>query len=215
LPADPEATTDNADRRPYRKVAREQAQERTRHALLDAASDAFFGDHWGKASLETLSAKAGVTKQTLLRNFGSKEGLLMQAVMRGAKQVRDQRWSTPTDDVSGAVENLLDHYQTWGERSIRIGAWQTNRPQALAILSRAARQIHHEWVDYAFARWLEPLEGEARANRRAALIAICDVQTWWIMSHDLGLPRARVHAILTDLIERLLAEPSQAATGSS
>jgi AcrR family transcriptional regulator len=196
----------SAARRPYRKVAREQAQERTRDALLDAASEAFFGDHWAKASLETLSSAAGVTKQTLLRNFGSKEGLLMQAVMRGAKQVREQRWSTPTDDLAGVVENLLEHYESWGERSIRIGAWQVNRPQALAILSRAARQIHYEWVEHAFAKWLEPLAGERRESLRAALIAICDVQTWWILSHDLGLPYAQMHATLTNMLERLLAE---------
>jgi len=196
-------------------VTRRQSQERTRHALLDAAAEAFFDDRWAKASLNALSATAGVTKQTLLRNFGSKDGLLMQAVMRGAKQVRDQRWSTPTDDVAGAVENLLEHYEAWGERSIRIGAWQTNRPAALAVLSRAARQIHYEWVDHAFARWLEPLDGEAHTNLRAGLIALCDVQTWWILSHHLGLPRAQVHTILLEQIERLLRAPAQAATGSS
>jgi AcrR family transcriptional regulator len=201
-------------RRPYNKVAREEAQQRTRDALIDAASDAFFSDHWPRASLDALSATAGVTKQTLLRHFGSKDELLVQMLVRGATQVRDQRWSTPTGDIAGAVENLLEHYDTWGERSIRISAWQTNRPQALALLSRAARHIHHEWVDHAFAPWLEVLEDdETRADRRAALIAVCDVQTWWTLSRNLELPRARVHAIMTELIARLLGD--QAATPSS
>jgi AcrR family transcriptional regulator len=194
------------DRRPYKKVAREEAQQRTRDALIDAANDAFFSDHWPKASLDALSAKAGVTKQTLLRHFGSKDELLVQALVRGATQVRDQRWSTPTDDIPGAVENLLEHYDAWGERSIRISAWQTNRPQALALLSRAARHIHHEWVDHAFAAWLDGLPNDARTERRAALIAVCDVQTWWTLSHNLELPRAQVRTILTDLIERLLSD---------
>lgn len=195
--------------RPYKKVAREEAQERTRDALLDAADEEFYGEEWQKSSLESIAARAGVTKQTLLRHFGSKDGLLLKALMRGATQVREQRWSTPTDDVAGAVENLLDHYDSWGERSVRISAWQTNRPQALALLSRAARQIHYEWVDHAFAPWLERVDGETRANRRAALIAVCDVQTWWTLTRNLKLPRAQVHAILTDLIERLLAEDSR------
>jgi AcrR family transcriptional regulator len=194
------------NRRPYKKVAREDAHQRTRDALLDAASEAFFGDHWQKASLESLSAKAGVTKQTLLRNFGSKDGLLAQAIMRGAAEIREQRWGTPPGDVAGAVDNLLDHYQAWGERSMRIGAWQQRGPAMLSVISQGARQVHYEWVEYAFAPWLEHLDGEARTHRRAALIALCDVQTWWILSHDLGLSRARVHAILTDLVERLLAD---------
>jgi AcrR family transcriptional regulator len=193
------------DRRPYKKVAREQSQQRTRDALLDAADDEFYSDRWQKTSLEALSKKAGVTKQTLLRHFGSKDGLLLQALMRGAAQIRDQRWSTPTRDVAGAVENVLDHYEAWGERSLRIGAWQRG-PAVLAMLSRTARQIHYDWVEYAFSPWLEDLDEQARTRRRAALIALCDVQTWWIWSHDLQLPRSEIHAVLTDLIERLLAE---------
>jgi AcrR family transcriptional regulator len=192
--------------RPYKKVAREQSRQRTRDALLDAATDEFFAGNWLKVSLESLAAKAGVTKQTLLRHFGSKDGLAMQALMRGAAQIRDQRWKTPTDDVAGAVDNLLDHYETWGERSLRIGAWQQSDRPTQAMLSQTARQVHYEWVVHAFAPWLEALDGEARTRRRAALIAICDLQVWWILSHDLGLARDEVHAILTDLIERLLDE---------
>lgn len=193
------------DRRPYKKVARAKAQERTQDALIAAATDEFFEGNWLQASLESLSAKAGVTKQTLLRHFGSKDGLLMQALIRGATQVRDQRWSAPTGDVAGAVENLLDHYEAWGERSIRIGEWQRG-PAMLGMLSRGARQVHYEWVEYAFAPWLQDVEEPVRTRRRAALIALCDVQTWWIMSHDLGLERSEIHATLTHAIERLLAE---------
>jgi AcrR family transcriptional regulator len=195
----------DSNRRPYKQVARAHAQQRTRDALLDAATDEFFEGRWPKTSLESLSARAGVTKQTLLRHFGSKDGLLMQALMRGAERVRDQRWSTPIGDVAGAVDNLLDHYEAWGEHSLRVGAWQSE-PAMLAMLSQAARQVHYDWVEYAFAPWLEDLTGQTRVRRRAALIALCDVQTWWILSHDLGLARSEIHAILTDLIERLLAD---------
>jgi AcrR family transcriptional regulator len=197
--------TEDPKQRPYKQVARAQAQEHTRDALIDAASDEFFEGNWPKTSLEAISAKAGVTKQTLLRHFGSKDGLLMQAMMRGAARVRDQRWSTPTDDLAGAVDNVLDHYEAWGERSMRMGAWQSG-PTMLAMISQAARQFHYDWIEYAFGRWLEGLSEEAHARRRAALIVICDVQTWWILSHDLGLPRTEVHAILCDLAERLVAE---------
>ena len=191
--------------REYRQVERAKAQERTREALIEAAANEFFEGNWLKTSLDSLSHKAGVTRQTLLRHFGSKDGLLMQSLMRGAAQVRDQRWSTPTKDIPGAVDNVLDHYEEWGERSMRIGAWQTG-PAMLAMLSNGARQFHYAWIEYAFGQWLEDLDEKARARRRASLIVLCDVQSWWILSHDLGLARAEVHAILTNLIERLLAE---------
>jgi AcrR family transcriptional regulator len=186
-------------------VARARAQEQTRDALLDAADKEFDEGRWRQASLETVAKKAGVTKQTLLRHFGSKDGLLLQALTRGAVQILDQRFSAPVGDIAGAVENLLDHYEAYGRRGLRIGTWQDG-PAVLAKLERMARQVHYDWVDYAFGPWLEGLEEQPRARRRAALIALCDVHTWWLFSHDLKLPRSEIHAILTEMIERLVGE---------
>lgn len=200
----------DVEHRPYKQVARAQAQERTRDALLDAAVDEFYGDRWQQTSLETLAGKAGVTKQTLLRHFGSKDGLLLQALIRSASQVFDQRWSVTPGNLEDAVENLLDHYEAWGERSRRIGAWQGG-PAMLAQLSRMARQIHYDWVDHVFGSWLEPLSGPVRARRRATLIALCDVQTWWIFAHDLGLARAEIAATLSETLTAVLASDERGA----
>ncbi len=196
--------------RPYKQVARARGQQRTRTALQEAALDEFYDGRWQQVSLQELATKAGVTKQTLLRHFGSKDGLLMQALGQEANRVMGQRMSVPQGDIDGAVANVLDHYEAWGERSLRIGAWLHSGPPLLAGLSQAARQFHYSWIEYAFAPWLAPLRGKARARRRAALIVLCDVQTWWLLSHDLSLKRPEVHSILTDLIRRLLDEPTGA-----
>jgi AcrR family transcriptional regulator len=191
------------DRRPYKKVAREQSQQRTREALLEAALEEFYGDRWSTTSLEALAARAGVTKQTLLRHFGSKEGLLIQALVRGAAQVLDERWSAPVGDVDGALENLLEHYERWGRRARQIGAWQDSQSM-LAKLSQAGRQMHYQWVEFAFCPQLEGLDETSFSRRRAELIVICDVQTWWVLAHDLELPRDEVKTILTGMIERVV-----------
>jgi AcrR family transcriptional regulator len=191
--------------RPYKQVARAQAQQRTQDALLDAAGSEFDEGHWGQVSLETLAGKAGVTKQTLLRHFGSKEGLLLRSLARGAAQVLDQRFSAPVGDIAGAVENLLDHYEAFGRRGLRISTWQDG-PALLSKLERVGRQVHYDWVDYAFGPWLESQEEHVRTRRRAALIALCDVHTWWLLSHDLELARAEIRATLIGAIEGLLAE---------
>lgn len=192
--------------RPYKQVARAQSRERTRDALLDAAVEEFFGDRWPQSSLESLAAQAGVTKQTLLRHFGSKNGLLLQALIRSASQLLDQRWSVTPGDIPGAVENLLDHYEAWGERSRRIGSWQGGPPM-LAQLSAMARRVHYDWIGYVFAPWLEGQAEPLPTRRRATLIALCDVQSWWILAHDLGLPRSEVAATLSEAIQAVLGEP--------
>ncbi len=128
LTADAGKLTAAIAKRPYKQVARAQAQQRTRDALQDAAIEEFTRGDWAKVSLETLARRAGVTKQTLLRHFGSKDGLLMQALVHSASDAVKQRWSAPPGNVEGAVENVLDHYELLGERSLRIGAWLESGP---------------------------------------------------------------------------------------
>jgi AcrR family transcriptional regulator len=196
--------------RPYKQAARAQAKERTRDALLDAAAEEFFaGGTLG--TLEGLASKVKVTKQTLLRHFGSKEGLFQQALERSASEVLDQRWSVPVGDVEGAVENLLEHYEEWGERGMRLEAWQIS-PTPFARLARMGRRIHAEWVDYAFAPWLAAREESGRARLRAQLIAICDVQVWWVLTHYLKLDRDEVKASLVEMVEKLVGPTPPAAT---
>ncbi len=195
---------DTIDRRQYKQVAREQAQQRTRDALLETAIDEFYGERWNETSLTALAARAGVTKQTLLRHFGSKEGLLIQALVRSATQVLDERWSAPVGDIGGAVENLLDHYEVWGPRARRIGAWQ-DAPPALAKLSQAGRQLDYQWIEFVFAPQLERLSEAGSSRLRAELIVICDVQSWWILAHDLRLGRSEVKTVLTGMVERAVS----------
>jgi AcrR family transcriptional regulator len=191
--------------RPYRQVARARAQQRTRDALIAAAQSEFLAGRWEETSLEAIAASARVTKQTLLRHFGSKDGLWEQALERGFDEVRAQRFSAPSGDVPGAVDNLLDFYEQWGERSIRIGALDGFGGVA-AGFARRARRLHYDWVDHAFGPSLQRMRKKDRERRRAALIALCDVYTWRLLSHDLELPRAEVRAILIDAIEGLMLE---------
>jgi AcrR family transcriptional regulator len=200
------ASTAELKPRPYKQVARARSQEQTRDALLEAAIDELCDGRFPRMSLEAISARAGVTKPTLLRHFGSKEGLLIQALTRASSRILDQRWSTPVGDIEGTIENLIGHYEAWGERSLRIGAWEEDGPAVLSGISRMARQVHYDWIDHAFNGWLEPLDAAARARRRAALIAICDVHTWRLLFHDLKLERSEVRATLIEMVQRTVAE---------
>lgn len=188
--------------RAYVKVARAEAEERTREALLDAADDAFFGDGWEQASLESIAQRAGVTKPTLLRHFGSKDGLLAAAYTRGYEHVRDQRMASPTDSIEGAIDNLLDHYCEFGDRGLKLAA--LNGGMAREEWGARGRQLHYEWVEHAFGAWLRRAPARRRARLRGALISLCDVQTWAILARDLGMPRAEVRATLILAIRQLL-----------
>jgi len=192
----------SASSRDYVKVARAEGEAQTREALIDAADEAFLAGPWEQVSLEGVARAAGVTKQTLLRHFGSKDGLLKQVLGRATDEVEKQRLSVPRGDIAGAVDNLLEHYEIRGGRAMRSS--NLDMDGALADLGRRAREFHYDWVGLAFGAWLTAATPAERRRLRAALIAVCDVHTWWILTHDLQLSRSEVRATLILTITRLL-----------
>jgi AcrR family transcriptional regulator len=159
---------------------------------------------WEEATLEEIAAAAGVTKTTLLRHFGSKSELLAAGADRATRRVQDQRWQAPSDDVAGVVDNLLEHYEQFGELALIIGA--AGGSAQLHEIRRRARRTHYDWIDHAFSPRLRSGSPAVRRRRRAALIALCDVHTWWLLTHDLEQSGAEVRATLIQAIEGILKE---------
>ena len=190
--------------RAYNKVARAETEERTRAAIQDAAEAAFFDSSFDQVTLADVARRAGTTKQTLLRHFGSKEGLAETCFARATERIAAQRMAAPTDDIEGAVENLLDHYEEVGGKALAMAGMPAG-PIVADMLARA-KQFHYDWVEHAFGRWLDRAAPRERRRLHDALIALCDVQAWAILAHDRERPRAEVRDTLVFAIRRLIGE---------
>jgi AcrR family transcriptional regulator len=197
---------EGSGQRPYKQVARAEAQQRTRDALLDAAIDEFSGKRWQRTSLEALARRAGVTKQTLLRHFGSRDGLIEAAIRRMSEIVRKERAKAPIGDVPGAVRNLMVHYERYGDLMVRLlgeGNW-------FYLVRKATdhgRHVHQEWVERTFEPQLQSLDGDqARKLRMAQLVAVCDVYVWKVLRRDMKLDVAQAETALIGLIEGLFVQ---------
>jgi AcrR family transcriptional regulator len=191
-----------AAKRPYRMVARAEAAKATSTRVLDAALELFTDHQYEDVSLEAVAGLAGVTKQTVLRRFGSKEDLFVAAMDHVGEGVMRQRDAAPPGDVKAAVTNLLDHYEGWGENRLRMLSQETRIP-IVAKNVREGRAYHLSWVERTFAPQLVGREGMARKRRIAALAALTDVYTWKLLRRDLGLSRAATERTLVELIEEL------------
>lgn len=199
--------------RPYRQTTRARATERTRETLLQAASEEVERDGWEQASLEAVAQRAGVTKQTALRHFGSKKGLLDAVIGRTSSIVVKERDEAPVGDVPGAVANLVRHYERYGEIVTRLLPYRDAVVRVLGEEHRESfarravdrgHEVHEQWVLRTFEPQLSPLRGEQREQRLAQLVAVCDVYMWKILRRDLGLSIERTEATLIELIERLV-----------
>jgi AcrR family transcriptional regulator len=192
----------DAPKRPYRMAARADAAQATAARLLDAAVTRFTDTAYEDVSLEEIAQAAGVTKRTLLRRYGSKDALFVAAMDRAAHEMMRARDAAPVGDVAGAVTNLVDHYERWGENRLRLLA-QEDRIPVVAENVQGGRRYHWSWVEQKFAPLIGGLAGAARTRRIAALVAITDVYTWKLLRRDLGLSRADTEQLLVELLSKL------------
>lgn len=190
--------------RAYRMGARAEAAADTHRRILEAAIQLFGERLYDEVSLADVAGAAGVTGQTVLRRFGSKEGLTEAAIALGVEEVRRQRWAASAGDVVAAVRGLVEHYETWGERSLRFLA-QEQRTPAMGRVTALGRALHHQWVERAFEPWLSAARGAQRQRLRARLIAVTDVSVWKIMRRDLGLDARATELTLRELVTAVLA----------
>jgi len=189
-------------KRPYRLQARAAAAAET-HRRVVQATIALYAERWiDQFSLEEVATRAGVTAQTVLRRFGSKEGLIAAAGDELERHVTRQRWAAPVGDVAGAVRNLFDHYEEVGDLVLRSLAQEGRYPSIRALTDRG-RRFHYEWVARTFAPLLAGVAGQERERLLAQLIAVTDVYVWKLLRRDLGLDRDQAELALRELIAGL------------
>ena len=191
------------DRRPYRMVARAESVAATREQILDAAVETFWSSPTLEIPLDDVASRAGVSVQTLIRHFGSKEGLFAAAVQRETSRVQRQRDEAPAGDVEGTVRVLLDHYEAIGDRVLRLLAEEQRMP-ALRELVDIGRVYHKAWCERVFTAALYRLQGVERRRRLAQLVAICDVYTWKLLRRDARLSRRQTELALVELLQPFL-----------
>jgi AcrR family transcriptional regulator len=191
-------------RRPYRLAARAAGMQALRERVLAAADARFAAAGSEGVSLEDVARDAGTTVQTVLRHFGSKEGLLDEALRITVEHIRAQRSQAPIDDVRGAVRNLLEHYEEFGDRGIRMLA-EEQRSLFNRTLVADGRALHRDWVAGTFPGLLVGLRGARRERRLAQLVAVCDIYVWKVLRRDVGLSPTQTETALVELIEALEA----------
>jgi AcrR family transcriptional regulator len=195
-----------SDRR-YRMTARADAVRHTSERILDAAIEVFWEQPTDRLSLDEVARRAGVTKQTVLRHFGTRSGLLAAAGERTLAAVRTERGGVPTGDLDAALASLLDHYERMGDGVLRMLAEEVRNPALTPIVERG-RDLHAQWCETVFAPSLAGLGSAARSRRLAQLIAVTDVYTWKLLSRDRGLSRRQTILALRELLQPISGDPA-------
>lgn len=182
--------------------ARADAAAATAGRIVGAMQALFAERPYPEITVAAIAERAEVTAQTVLRRFGSKEGVLVAAAAEARARVVAERAAAPAGDPRSAVRNLFDHYERWGRVALRLVEQEERVPQIHAI-AEEARGVHARWVERVFEPALARLGARARERRRAQLVAVTDVHVWRLLRQDLGLPRAAAEDAVRDLVEAI------------
>ena len=182
---------------------RADAVAETERRILESAERLFLKLPYDQVRLEDVATAAGVSAPTVIHRFGSKDALILAAGRSAAERVRRQRGEAPAGDLHGAVANLIEHYEEWGDASMHLLSQEAAVP-TIRKVTDDGRALHADWVERTFAPWLAERPSGRRRRLKAQLVALMDVYVWKILRRDRGLGKAETEAALLEMISALL-----------
>ena len=185
-------------KRAYTMGARAEAVQETRtriqEALFRLGCERLFID----ISLDDVAREAGVSVQTVLRQFGSRAALLEANTEYAVDRIAEER-ETPVGDVDAAVRAICHHHEMRGEIALLMLAQERAIPQ-VGALTENGRRMHRQWVVDVFS----PLTGNDDAMVDLLVVAT-DVYTWKLLRRDRKLSRAQTENRVKELVRAVLA----------
>jgi len=191
-------------------VARHQAAARTARDILAAAVSLWRERALDEITLADIARRAGVSVRTVIRRFGSREGVVAACIAADAAGIAAERGQAPACGVEGALALLLAHYERDGDAVIRTLALEGRVAEARAIVENG-RAAHRAWCARVFAPWLPPRADPAHAARLDTFVAATDVYVWKLLRRDLGRGADEAGEAIRALVAGLVAlAPSHA-----
>jgi AcrR family transcriptional regulator len=188
-------------RRAYTQTVRAAAAERTAQKIFAAAAALFRDRPFDDVTLQAVADRAGVSLQTVLRKFGSKEALFEAASRSLSSTIMASRVPDVAGDTRSAIEKLVASYEEMGDLGWRGLTQEEQFPWVREMLTRA-RGHHRAWIEASFAHALPRRAGAERDRRVALLFAATDYYVWKLYRRDLGMGR---DATLERMIELAIA----------
>ena len=134
--------------RTYTMGTRADGVAATRERIVTAAATLFLEHPFEDVTLAGISAAAGVSHQTVLNHFESKEGVALGVVEILRVETAAARDQARPGDIPGAVKALVAEYERIGDANVRWAA--SDRLGSLAVVLDEARASHQAWIASMF-----------------------------------------------------------------
>jgi AcrR family transcriptional regulator len=191
--------------RTYTMRARAEQAKQTRDRIIDAVLSLVGEGPLAACTLPAVAARADVSVQTVLRAFGSREGLAEAALQRSLPVMLAERPADPYDRRR-SIEALVDHYESRGNVVLLLLGQETWEPLA-ARVTTLGKRLHREWVEAAFADVVGATDGASRIALVDLLVAATDVYAWKLWRRDAGRSRNETVDRMLRLVASITAHP--------
>jgi AcrR family transcriptional regulator len=193
-------------RRSYRLGARAEAVQQTRRRILQVAAEELFNVRWyDEVSLADVAKAAGVSQQTVINHFGSKEGLYLAGIVELiGPEIESYRSRARSGDVTSIINVTVGDYEQTGLGAMRMRA-QAERSAGVAEAVRYGRRFHRAWIEQVFAPQLGRAGAEEAPVIAGLLAVVLDVATWHQLRHLDGLGVRRTKTDLRRLVDGVLS----------
>src|SRR5580700_537493 len=139
--------------RPRRNGATPRDPERTRGRLLRAAFHEMHRSGFRNADLDTILAKAGVTKGALYYHFENKEALGYAVVVEVIASKVHHKWVQPLQNAKNPIDVLIRTFQSESlkKEDVQRGCYLLNLSQEMSGLDEGFRRrtarVYQDWHD--------------------------------------------------------------------
>lgn len=192
-------------KRPYKMTNRADQAAATRKRILESAIEISI-EHPGELyTLEDIALSASTSVRTILRNFGSKDGLQLAAFALTTNSGEKRGHGKPADpgDVEGNIRVLIHDYEEIGDMVVTQIA-EEHKVAGLKEALTIGRKNHREWVKDTFRPQLDRLTDDKREQTILSLIAATDVYVWKLLRRDHLVSQESAEAIIIQIVKSIL-----------
>jgi AcrR family transcriptional regulator len=186
-----------------RSASAAQTQRRILGAVLELSSEKLTVE----IVLADVAARAGVTVQTILRHFGSRDRLFDAVVTFATAEIVAER-TAPVGNIGAGIHAIVDHYELRGDWVLAL-LGQERSDERIRGITTAGKEVHRRWVDAVFEPQLAARGDGERWMLADLLVVATDVYAWKLLRRDAGHSRERTERSMRYLVDAIVAAPAE------
>ena len=189
-------------KRSYNMSKRAESAAQTERLIFESAAKLWQERPFTEITLDAIAEQAGVSVRTVIRKYGSKEGLY-EIGIQNQSEVQGEREKADIGDIEGALKVLLKDYESYGAGIVRLLAVEEQIKAAKKVLS-AGREYHRQWCEKIFQPYLPEVNDKEYEEILSAFVAATDIYLWKLLRLDLGYSKAKTMRTFKRLVEGLV-----------